>query len=252
MNEKEMNELETEEEFLENYDLNKYPTMAVAVDLAIFTIKNDKLCALLIKRGGHPEKGKWALPGGFVNQDESVDEAAQRELAEETGLKNMKYYLEQLKTYGSPNRDKRGYVVSIAYAALVPNMEEPEAGDDAAEAKFVPVDEIFADGFELAFDHRQIIIDGLERVRAKIEYSSIAPMFLNKEEFTISELRKVYETVWGVELNRSNFRRKVQSVQGFIVNVGKTATPEFDGGRCSDLYKAGNISNIFPPLKQPE
>lgn len=242
----------TEEEFLKSYDMSKYPSVGVTVDLAIFTIRNSKLCVLLIERGAHPEKGKWALPGGFVNTDESLDAAAARELKEETQLTIADGYLEQLKTYGNPFRDKRGFIVSVSYVALVPKVERPQAGDDAAKAHFFPVDEVLSEDFGLAFDHRNIISDGLDRVRAKIEYAPIAHRFLEDETFTISELRNVYETVWGVELTPSNFRRKVQSVRGFLEQVGEKRTSSVEGGRASDLYRAGSISNIFPPLRQPE
>lgn len=242
----------TEDEFIAQYDMHKYAPVAVTVDLSIFTIKNGKLSILLIKRGGHPEKGKWALPGGFVNVDESLDEAAGRELQEETNLKLEDGYLEQLKTYGNPHRDRRGYVVSVAYVALVPQVERPEAGDDASEAHFFAVDEVLSKDFELAFDHQNIIADGLERVRAKIEYAPVAHTFLEDETFTMSELRNVYEIVWGTELIPSNFRRKVQSVPNLLVPVEGKRTSTIDGGRASDLYRAGSATEIFPPFKRPE
>lgn len=241
----------SEEEFLKNYNLTDYPAVAVTVDLAIFTIRNNQLSVLLIERGVHPEKGKWALPGGFVNTNESLDDAAQRELVEETGLKVGEGYLEQLKTYGDPYRDKRGYVTSVAYVALAPNMDAPRAGDDAAFARFFPVEDVLSKNFELAFDHDVIIRDGLERVRSKIEYAPIAHLFLEDTEFTLSELRHVYETVWGVSIVPSNFRRKVQSVPGFLKEVGTKRTSNVTGGRASDLYRAGDATIIYPPLRQP-
>lgn len=241
----------TEEEFLKNYDMSKYPTVAVTVDLSIFTIRNNELSILLIKRKGHPFKDYWALPGGFVNVNENIDKAAERELKEETGISIEKGYLEQLKTYGSPERDPRGFVVSTAYVALAPKVNRPQAGDDAAEAHFFPVADVLSDSFELAFDHSTIIRDGLERIRAKIEYAPIAHRFLDDETFTMSELRKVYEIVWGTEVVPSNFRRKLQSVNGLLEPVGEKRTSDFEGGRASDLYKAGDATEIYPPFKQP-
>lgn len=241
----------TEDEFLQDYDIRKYAAVGVTVDLAIFTIRNSKLCVLLIERGGHPEKGKWALPGGFVNTDESLDEAAARELMEETNLTIADGYLEQLKTYGNPTRDKRGFIVSVSYVAFVPKVERPKAGDDAVKAHFFPVEDVLNDDFELAFDHQTIITDGLDRTRAKIEYAPIAHLFLEDEAFTISELRNVYETVWNAQLLPSNFRRKVTSVAGFLVPVGSKRASSVEGGRASDLYRAGDIKAIFPPLRQP-
>ena len=245
-----MTTYETEAEFLGNYNLKNYPAVGVTVDLAIFTIRNSKLQVLLIERGDHPAKGKWALPGGFVNTTESIEDGARRELMEETGLSVGEGYLEQLRTYGNPDRDPRGYIVSIAYVALIPKVGKIQAGDDAAAARFYPVDDVLSGEFDLAFDHEQIITDGLERVRAKIEYAPIAHLFLEDEEFTLTELRNVYEIVWGVQLVPSNFRRKVQSVPGFLQPVDKRRTSAIEGGRQSDLYRAGNAEIIYPPLRQ--
>ena len=243
---------ETEDQFIANYDMSRFDPVAVTVDLSIFTIRNGQLSILLIKRGGHPEKGKWALPGGFVNTDESLDNAAARELAEETNITIQEGYLEQLRTYGNPSRDRRGYVVSVAYVALVPQVERPEAGDDATEAHFFAVSDVLSEDFDIAFDHRTIITDGLARVRAKIEYAPVAHLFLEDENFTMSELRNVYEIVWGTELVPSNFRRKVQSVPNFLEPVGAKRTSSVEGGRASDLYRAGTATEISPPFKMTE
>lgn len=245
-----MNNEITEEEFLKNYDINKYPTIAGTVDLTIFTIRNNQLSVLLVKRKGHPFKGKWALPGGFVDVSESLDQAAVRELKEETNLTLEEGHLEQLRTYGSPNRDPRGYVVSTAYVALIPHAESPTAGDDAADARFFAVEDILDKSFETAFDHKTIIQDGLERVRAKIEYAPVAHKFLDDKTFTISELRKVYEIVWGIDITPSNFRRKVLSVPDFLETVDEKRSSQIEGGRQSQLFKAGKADNIFPPLKR--
>lgn len=251
LTDREMDQLETEEEFLSRYDLKKYPAQALAADLCIFTIHNNQLSLLLIERGGHPEKGKWALPGGFVNINENVDEAAARELEEETGIAVEEGYLEQLRTYAYPGRDPRGFIASVAYVAFIPKMATPTAGDDAAQARFWAVDDILSGEVQLAFNHREIVEDGLERVRAKLEYAPLAPLFLEDDEFTISELRRVYELVWGKRLNASNFRRKVQSVEGFLIAVDGKRVSKLEGGRTADLYRAGDIPMIYPPLRQP-
>lgn len=236
-----------EKEFLENYNMRDYPPVAVTVDVAVFTIRDGALSLLLVKRGEHPERGKWALPGGFVNHGESLDETASRELSEEVGIELP--YLEQLKTYGNPVRDARGFVVTVVYVALVPNVDSLRAGSDAADARFFDVDDVLDPSFTLAFDHDVIIADGLERVRAKIEYAPVAHNFLSSSEFTLTELRKVYETVWGQELTPSNFRRKVLSVPGLVVGVNKKSNET--NGRPSDLYTAGDASVIHPPIQQP-
>lgn len=241
----------TEEEFLAKYDLSKYPPKAVTVDLLIFTIEEGELKILLIKRGGHPEMGKWALPGGFVNNNESIDKAALRELQEETNL-DARGWLEQLKTYGDPHRDPRGYVTSVAYVGFIPNLGEFKAGDDAAHAELIVVDDILNGDLQMAFDHKKIVADGLNRVRAKIEYQTITPDFIPKDEFTLAELRHVYEVVWGKKIPAPNFRRKVLATPGFLIPVGKKGASEIEGGRLSELYTKGDASRIYPEMRRPE
>lgn len=241
-----------EQTYLENYKPASYPSIGYSVDLVILTIIQGELCVLLVSRGNHPYKGYWALPGGFANEWESGEEAARRELAEETGLNVAQAHLEQLKTYSSPRRDPRMRVVSTAYIALLPNITQlPVAGDDAEEARFFPVKDVFSqwkdENMKLAFDHGVIIKDGLERAANKLEYSPIATAFL-PETFTISDLRRVYETVWGYELHAPNFRRKVLSTPDFIVPMNKTGSPQFVEGRTADLYKRGEASLLHPPL----
>lgn len=251
LTDREMDQLETEEEFLAKYDLGKYAPKGLTADLCIFTIRDEKLSILLIRRGGHPEKGKLALPGGFVNNDETVEQAAHRELLEETNVEVGAGFLEQLQTYSGPDRDPRGYITSVAYVALIPEVMDPVAADDAAEAKFLPVYEVLSDPdqYELGFDHHKIITDAVARVQAKLEYSPIATAFIKDDEITVSELRNVYEIVLNTELNRSNFRRKVRSIKGWLTPTGEKKTPEIKGGRLSDTYKVNDIDIIYPPLR---
>jgi len=239
----------TEEEYLAQYDMSKYPSVGLTADLTIFTIDNDELKILAIKRGGHPFMGKWALPGGFVNPNESVEKAAVRELNEETGV-DARGWLEQLKTYGNPYRDPRGYVVSVAYVAFVPSLGEIKAGDDADYAELISVNDVLSGDIEMAFDHKDIIKDGLERVRAKIEYAPIAPDFIPSDDFTLPELQHVYEIVWGVELNAANFRRKVLSVYDFVKETDQRRTSNLTGGRKADVFIKGNAVELFPPLRR--
>jgi len=234
----------TEEDFLRHYDSSRWPSFGVTVDLSIFTIRDGKLQLLLIERGNHPEKGKWALPGGFVNPDESLDQAARRELQEETGVDlEATGYLEQVKSYGYPGRDPRGSVVSTLYAALIPQdyLPEPEAADDAARARFVPVEEAQGDGFVLAFDHEMLLRDALLRVRSKIEYSPMVFDFLESEPFTIEELREVYEIVWGMKILPSDFRRRISQAQGALAPAPNARGEELRWFR-------GNANRFFPPL----
>ncbi|MGZ4784150.1 MAG: NUDIX hydrolase, partial [Acidimicrobiales bacterium] len=205
---------------VEGYDPSAYPPVAVTVDVVLLTVRSGRLSVLLVKRGSAPYEGEWALPGGFVHPDEDLEPAARRELVEETGIAATDVYLEQLGTYGSPDRDPRMRVVSVAYLGMMADIPTPVTGSDAASARFWPVDDLgTAEGPELAFDHALILGDGVERVRAKLEYSTLAAEFV-EEPFTIADLRRVYEAVWGVQLHAANFRRKVLSVAGFVVATG--------------------------------
>ncbi|USX51088.1 NUDIX hydrolase [Lentzea sp. HUAS12] len=208
----------------------------------VLTVRGDELCALLVRRGEAPYRGRWALPGGFVQVTESVDAAAVRELAEETGVSGL--HLEQLGTYGEPRRDPRMRVVSVAYLALAPDLPVPVAGTDAAAASWVPVGEVSS----LAFDHARILGDGVERARAKLEYSALGTAFCGAE-FTVAELRRVYEIVWGVSLDPRNFHRKVTGVAGLLVATGETTSR--DGGRPAALFRRGAAEVLYPPLVRP-
>jgi 8-oxo-dGTP diphosphatase len=220
---------------------------AVAVDLVVFTIREDRLCALAVRRAAPPYRGRWALPGGFVHEDEDLLDAARRELAEETGLDDRPGHLEQLATYGAPRRDPRKRVVSVAYLALAAELPEPAAGSDAADARWLPVEGLLFGSRRLAFDHDAILADGLERARAKLEYSPLATAFC-RHEFTVAELRHVYEVVWGVELDPRNFHRKVTTAADFLVPTGKHTTR--NGGRPAQLYRRGPAVLLNPPISR--
>jgi 8-oxo-dGTP diphosphatase len=225
------------------------PSVLLAVDLVILTLREAALQVLLVRRGVEPYRGTMALPGGFLRDAaEDLATAAHRELAEEAGLAADVLHLEQLGVYGDPGRDPRGRVVSVAYLAVAPRLPEPVAGTDAADACWLPVDAVLPSGLELAFDHRRILADGVERARAKLEHSALATAFCGKT-FTISELQRVYEAVWGVQLDPRNFYRKVQGVRGFLVadgNTRKTST-----GRPPRVFRAGPRTVLHPPLVRP-
>jgi 8-oxo-dGTP diphosphatase len=222
---------------------------AVTVDLAIFTVRDEQLQVLVIKRGTPPFAGALALPGGFVERDEDLDAAAARELAEETGLDAGELYLEQLGAYGAPDRDPRGRVVTVSYVALMPDLPLPTTGGDASDAQWVPVDAVLASSssppLELAFDHRQILVAAVERVRGKLEYTTLAAAFC-PGEFTIAELRRVYEIVWGQAVDPPNFHRKVTKVPGLL--TATSATTSRDGGRPARLYRRGPATLLHPAI----
>ena len=176
--------------------------LSVTVDIVIFTIRDRRLQVLLIRRLAKPFANKYALPGGFVLEKESVETAAVRELREETGID--KVYLEQLYTFGEPNRDPRGRVVTVAYYALVPHTQSLHAGTDAADAAWFPVHELPP----LAFDHGKIVDYAHMRIRNKLNYTNVGFELLPRK-FTLTELQLVYEAILGETLDKRNFRRKI-------------------------------------------
>lgn len=221
----------------------------VAVDLVVLTIRDEALAALVIRRGIAPYAGRWALPGGFIRPGEDITAAAQRELTEETGLPADAVHLEQLATYGRPDRDPRQRVISVAYLALAPDLPIPAAGGDAADARWAQVAELSAKPSRLAFDHARILADGVERARAKLEYTSLATSFCGPE-FTVTELRHVYEVVWGVDLDPRNFHRKVTGTPGFLAPTGRKSNTE--GGRPAQLFRRGEATLLHPPMLRGE
>ncbi|MFI9569158.1 NUDIX hydrolase [Streptomyces rishiriensis] len=228
------------------YDKYAYEPFAVTVDLAVLTLRAGALHVLLVERGQEPYAGRWALPGGFVLPDESAETAARRELAEETGLKDVSgLHLEQLRTYSEPGRDPRMRVVSVAFAALLPDAPEPTGGD-ALQARWQP----YGDVGPLAFDHDRILADAHDRVGAKFEYTCLATAFC-PPEFTLGELQQVYETVWGTGLDRPNFRRKVLATPGFVEPVPGGARLTGGRGKPAALYRAGAATALHPPLLRP-
>jgi 8-oxo-dGTP diphosphatase len=241
---------EEEEAFLAAHDRDALPRVGVTVDVVLLTIRNGRLTVLLVERGGHPYKGAWALPGGFVREDEDLDAAALRALADETGVATFPGHLEQLRAYGAPDRDPRLRVVSCAYVGFVPGLPAPEPGSDATAARYWDVADLGAlEGPDLAFDHDRIIAEALERAQAKLEYTPLATRF-TEEPFTLAELRRVYEAVWGTPLHPGNFRRKVLSVPGFVTPLG-TRTPAGARGRPAELYRCGDATLLHPAMLRP-
>ena len=211
--------------------------MQVAVDIVIFTIQSGELRVLLVKRGIPPFAGQFAIPGGFVLDDESLDQAALRELKEETGVGDV--YLEQLYSFGDPGRDPRGRVITIAYYALISADRSPlVAGTDAADAQWSAVRELPV----LAFDHRKILDYALERLRTKLEYTTVGFQLL-PSRFSLTELQEVYEAILGKMLDKRNFRRKL----ALLKVLRPTREYRHGGSRPARLYEF--IAANFEKLK---
>ncbi len=213
----------------------RYPHPAVTTDAVVFTISEDKLKLLLIKRGLDPFKGYWAIPGGFLELDEDLDECAKRELKEETGLENI--YLKQLHTFGNPGRDPRERVISVAYYAIAPEVDmEPIAASDAADAAWFSIDRLP----KLAFDHGDIIDMAQRRLVSDLECSTIAFQFIG-DRFTLGEVQKVYEIIRNTRLDKRNFRKYLYS-SGLIEETGETRR---DGNhRPARLYRINNRNSL--------
>jgi 8-oxo-dGTP diphosphatase len=226
-----------------------YPPFAVTVDLAVFTIRDGALSVLLVQRGAPPFAGQWALPGGFIEPDEDALTAARRELAEETSLQGLDVHLEQLATYSTPDRDPRMRVVSVAHVVLAPGLADPTAGSDASDARWWTIEDLLDDeGPRLAFDHAVILRDALERVRSKLEYTTLATQFVT-EPFTLAELRAVYAAVWGVAPDLGNFRRKVLSTDGFVVPTDERGASS--RGPRPLLFRRGPATALQPAMLRP-
>ena len=223
---------------------SEHPVLNVTVDMVVLTVRDGELCALAVRRGEPPYQGKWALPGGFVGIDEGLETAARRELREETAVSPGSVRVEQLATYGAPGRDPRHRTVSVAWLAVLPRPTTPHAGAQAAQAAWKPAEWLLARS-RLAFDHKEILGDGVERTRAKLEYTNIATAFLDPE-FTIAELREVYEVVWGHPLDAGNFHRKVTKTDGFVEPTGRRRS--VGRGRPAELFTVGVEESLHPPL----
>ncbi len=233
-----------------SYDPLQFPAFAVTVDVVIMTMSEGTLKVLLVRRGEAPFEGMWAIPGGFKRPTETLDEAAKRELAEETGV-DVPSLLTQFGAYGDPERDPRMNVVTIAYIAVLRDVGALVAGTDAADAGLVPVSDVLKGRIELAFDHLRIVRDALERVRVELELTGIATAFVGAT-FTLAELRTVYEAVWGVQLDAANFRRSVVAEDGWVIPTGRRARPGPAGGRPAELYRAGRAWSHGGPIHRFE
>lgn len=209
----------------------KHAAIGVTVDAIVFGYeKNQGVSVLLIKRRYEPFKDAWALPGGFVQEEESLEAAVKRELQEETGIKVN--YLEQLYTFGAPGRDPRQRIISVAYFALVKTSlyVELKADTDAATAQWFSIDQLP----KLGFDHKQILETAVSRIRAKVRYQPIGFELLDKK-FSFADLEKLYMSLLGRDIDRRNFRKKMMSLQ-MLDELDEWARPE-GAGRPSKMFR---------------
>lgn len=227
----------------------KPQSVLLTADVVALTLHPEHgLSVLVVRRGAKPYQGRWALPGGFVEPNEELASAAARELQEETGVSAGRVKLTQLGVYGAPKRDPRGRVVSVAFLAGLPWTVAVEGADDADEAQWMAV----ADARKprkLAFDHREILNDALDRASLMVERTGFAAQLLPRS-FTVSELREVYEQLWGIELDAGNFQRKVTGVPGLLRPTGRSV--QRGRGRPASLFTARPGAAISPPLLRNE
>jgi 8-oxo-dGTP diphosphatase len=228
------------------YDPKDFPAFAVTVDVVVLTMSEGMLHVLLVCRGEAPYEGMWAIPGGFKRPTETLDEAAKRELVEETGV-DAASLLTQFGAYGDPGRDPRMNVVTVGYVAVLRDLGAIVGGSDAAAAALLPVTDILNGKVQLAFDHLRIVRDAIERVRIDLEVSGVATAFVGST-FTLAELRAVYEAVWGVHLDAANFRRSMVADEGWVIPTGRRARPGPAGGRPAELYRAGRAWSRGGPI----
>lgn len=205
----------------------KYPHAAVTTDSVVFGFDGKKLHVLLIERGGEPYKGSWAIPGGFIHMDETVEEGAFRELKEETGMENL--YLEQFHVFSAVDRDPRERVLTVAFFALVNKSDyQVIAGDDAAKAAWYSLNELP----KLAFDHKDIILSARKHLQDRMRAKPLAFNLLD-EKFTMTEIQTLFEAVYNITYDRRNFYRKIMAT-GFLKDCGQSPVPVHN--RIPQLY----------------
>ncbi len=226
------------------YNIHDYDVPLTTVDGVLFTVHEDQLKVLLVKRGKEPFEGKWALPGGFIDlkQDESIEACAIRKLREKTGVEPP--YIEQLLSWGGPDRDPRGWSVTIAFFALVAHSACESSVASVADVKWQPVQTLKKD---LAFDHRNVIAAAHERLRQKALYSMV-PAFALPDEFTLTELQSLHEVIIGTPLNKKSFRRRLESAE-LLEDTGKATESR---GRPAKLYRAKAESKQYRFIRNLE
>ena len=237
-----------ERAFLAAYDPTAFPPAATTADVVVLTMRAATMSVLLVRRDQYPYRGRLSLPGGFLRDREDADTAARRVLQAKTGVQGPTGHLEQHGSYTDPDRDPRMRVTGIAHLALMPHIELP--GTDSSAAEFVAIRDVLTGELPLAFDHARILGDAVERAAAKLEYTTLATEFC-APEFTLAELRHVYEEMWQTSLDAANFRRKVTRTPGFVVPTGQFVGGSGSGMKRAELFRAGDAKLMMPPLLRP-
>lgn len=234
-----------EKTFLARYNVKDYDSPLVTVDTALFTYHEEKLKMLLVERSNHPDKGKWGLPGGFIDliNDKTIEDTARRKLLEKTGVTPP--YLEQLYTVGNSRRDKRCWSVTVCYTALIAYQKCEAHIDSVSDAKWVDVDS--AGKMKFAFDHADIINQARERLKQKALYS-IVPAYALPEKFTLPELQHIHEVLIGKPLQKKSFRRRIEQAE-LLIDTGEKRA---EGGRPASLYKMRAKSGQFTFVRNLE
>lgn len=221
----------------------------VACDVVVLSVRSGVLQALVVRREEQPYAGRPGLPGGFVCASEDLADAAYRELSAAAGVGRGDVILEQLAAYGAPGRDPRGRSVTVAWLALGAGLPEPTSGEGAragaALAQWLPVADLQGERTAFALDHDDILADGVERARVKLENTGYAAALCG-ETFTVADLHAVYEAVWGIDLDRANFHRKVTGVPGFLTSTGEVR--EGGRGRPARVYRGDPRATLSPPI----
>ena len=234
-------EPQSEQEFLESYNIHDFDVPLTSVDMAIFTVKDHELKVLLVKRAQYPAKGQWALPGGFINlgEDKDLDTTAARKLREKTGVDTS--HLEQVVTVGSQTRDPRGWSVTVVYMALIPSEHINLVADTSSEeVNWISVKTIES---TLAFDHKDILEQCYERLRSKVQYTSL-PVNLLPEEFTLTDLQGIFEVVLGGDIEKKSFRKRVLDAD-ILLETGNMRTGSNRPAKLYSVTQQGK-SHIFP------
>lgn len=227
---------------------NEFAPAAMSVNVAIFAICDDQFSILLNERDQGPFRFQWELPSSFVLPDESLFEAASRVLGQHATEADTTL-LQQLGAYATPRRDPRMRSITVAYTSVLSGIDNSPVDSTVASSEFVPITEVLSGSKNLAFDHGRITTDSIARIRLEIGSTTLAAKFC-PPEFTIAQLRNVYEKIWETAIEAGNFQRKTQQVPNFLVPLAKKAPNVSGAGRPPKLFTSGAPVEIYPPLKR--